>query len=454
MQGSVTMPQPGEYFKNPLGLILASLVSLSLLGAWQYTRDYPGVDYYVTWVASDAVSNNTRHDIYEETSQYRLTFEYRKKARDLDDAPKQLQAANYFEKLDFTATPFLYWVTGLLTTGSYVTDLAIWQALTLLLVTSSILVFCRLLGYSPTSSMVVLLPVLAWFMPLYSNLRVANVNGIQLGLITLIVYLLKRHAEGFSLFISGLLTGLLVMYKPNLAPVGLLFAGVWVVRQQYLKLSLAVSGMAAGAIVSVFVSSIWLGGTTTWLNWFNYIRQYMDGGLDERGGNYAIITQLFSDASSLIQLVAAVFLCLLCLAVFWWERRSDSDHDIHKNNEDREFIENTTFIAMGCIITMLTSSMVWLHYYLLAIPMIIIALRPYSESGPMKTLPVLMLRILPTVALVLLLETALRDIIGGEPRTYRVFATTTSAISLFVIGVWQFWRGVKQRFDGDAKAAR
>jgi len=438
------MPQPGEYFKNPLGLILASLVSLSLLGAWQYTRDYPGIDYYVTWVASDAVSNDTRHDIYEETSQYRLTFEYRKKARDLVDAPQQLQAANYIEKLDFTATPFLYWVTGLLATGSYATDLAIWQALTLLLVTTSILVICRLLGYSPINSMVVLLPVLAWFMPLYSNLRVANVNGIQLGLITLIVYLLKRRAEGFSLFITGLLTGMLVMYKPNLAPVGLLFAGVWVVRQHYLKLSLAVSGMAAGAFVSVLVSSVWLGSTTAWLNWFSYIRQYMDGGPGERGGNYAIITQLSSDASSLTQLAAAVILCLLCLVLFWWERRGDGDPDLHKNNEDREFIENTTFIAMGCIIMILTSSMVWLHYYLLTLPMIIIALRPYSDSDPMKALPVLMLRVLPTVALVLLLESALRDIIGGEARTYRVLATTTSTISLFVIGVWLFWRGVRQ----------
>jgi len=435
------MSKPGQFFNDTLSLILAMLVVLSLLGAWMYAKESPGIDYYVTWVAADAVKNDTRLNIYEASSRYALAVEYRNKADALDNAPNQKLVAGHLKELQMTATPFLYWVTGVFAGGDYENDLLTWQLLSLLLVTASILVLCRLLGYTPATSLVILLPVLVWFIPLYSNLRVANVNGFQLGLISLILWLLSRRADGGYLFIAGLLTGLLVMFKPNLAPVALLFGGAWVVRRQYGKLGLCLAGIAAGATVAVLVSSIWLDNAGAWLDWFNYIRQFVDGGPGEKGGNYAIITWMFGATSPLVQLISAVCLCLLCLVLFWWGRRGFAAEESDKAGKDREFIENAFLIAMGCLIPLLTSTLVWLHYYLLTIPMIIIALRPWQEAGPMKIIPLLMLRVLPVVALTILLETVLRDIIGGEGRSYNVFATTTSAMSLFVVGLWQLWRG-------------
>lgn len=429
------------FFREPLNLILATLTALALLGAWQYSKEYPGIDYYVTWVAADAVRSDTPHNIYEASSRYKLTFEYRNKADALRDAPKQKLVAGHLRELKMTATPFLYWVTDVFATGDYENDLATWQMISLLLVVTTIIVLCRLLGYSVWTSLIILLPVLVWFIPLYSNLRVANVNGIQLGLISGILWLLHRKAHGRNLFFAGMLTGLLIMFKPNLAPVALLFGGAWVVRRQPAKLLVSLSGMASGATMAVLVSSIWLGSATAWLDWFSYIRQFVDGGPGEKGGNYAIITRVISDTGPLVQLIAAICLCLLCLGIFWWGRRDISVAEDDKSVADREFIENTTLIAMGCIIPLLSSTVVWLHYYLFTLPMIIIALRPWREPGPMKVIPILILRVLPAVALVILLETALRDIIGGEGRSYRVFATTTSTISLFLVGLWQLGRG-------------
>lgn len=439
------MGKPALFFRNPLNIVLATLTALSLLGAWQYAKEYPGIDYYVTWVAADAVKNDTPHNIYEASSRYKLTFEYRNKAGALGDAPKQKLVAGHLKELMMTATPFLYWVTGVFATGDYENDLATWQMISLLLVVTTIIVLCRLLHYSLSTSLVILLPVLVWFIPLYSNLRVANVNGVQLGLISIILWLLHRQAHGRNLFFAGVLTGLLVMFKPNLAPVALLFGGVWVVRQQSGKLLVSLSGMATGAAMAMLVSSMWLGSATAWLDWFNYIRQFVDGGPGERGGNYAIITQVIGNTSPLVQLIAAILLCALCLGMFWWGRRGVSAAEDDKSVTEREFIENTILIAMGCIIPLLSSTVVWLHYYLFTLPMIIIALRPWREPGPMKLIPILILRVLPTVALVILLETALRDVLGGEGRSYRVFATTTSTISLFLVGLWQLGRGVRDR---------
>jgi 4-amino-4-deoxy-L-arabinose transferase-like glycosyltransferase len=437
------MRKPGQYFNDSLSLILATLVALSLLGAWLYAKESPGIDYYVTWVAADAVKNGTRLNIYEASSRYALAVEYRNKADALDGAPNQKLVAGHLKELQMTATPFLYWVTGVFASGDYENDLVTWQFLSLLLVTMSILVLCRVLGHAPSTGLVILLAVLVWFMPLYSNLRVANVNGFQLGLISLALWLLNRRVDGRYLYIAGLLTGLLVMFKPNLAPVALLFGGAWVVRRQYVKLALCVSGMATGAILAMLVSSIWLGNASAWLDWFYYIRQFVDGGPGESGGNYAIITRVFGATSPLVQLMSALFLCLLCLVLFWWGRRCMAAVESDRAGKDREYIENAFLIAMGCLIPLLTSTLVWLHYYLLTIPMIIIALRPWREADPMKIIPLLMLRVLPVVALVILLETALKDITGGEGRSYIVFATTTSAICLFVVGLWQLWRGVR-----------
>ena len=436
----MVVERPGQYFKDPLSLILVALVALSLLGTWLYIKEAPGIDYYVTWVAADAVKNDTPYNIYEASSRYTLTASYRNKANALGDAPKQKLVAGHINELMMTATPFLYWVTGVLATGDYENDLATWQLLSLFLVTTAILVFCRLLGYSPATSLAILLPVLAWFMPLYSNLRVANVNGVQLGLIGIILWLLSRRAGDRNLFVASTLIGLLVMFKPNLAPVALLFGGAWAVRRQFKRLIVSLSGMATGAVTAVIVSSIWLGNATAWLDWLNYIRQFVDGGPGKRAGNYAIITQLVSDTSPMIQLTAAISLCVLCLVLLWWGRRGFSPDD---SASDREFIENATLIAMGCIIPLLTSTLVWLHYYLFTLPMIIIALRPWREPGPMKIIPTLIMRVLPTMVLFILLEATLHDIIGVERRSYREFITTSSAISLFLIGLWQFGRGVR-----------
>jgi hypothetical protein len=434
---------PGQYFKDPLTLILATLVALSLLGAWQYAKGSAGIDYYVTWVASDAVKNDTPHNIYEPSSRYKLAVEYRNKADALAVGPKQKQVAAYLKELQMTATPFLYWVTGLLASGDYEKDLARWQLLSLVLVVGFILLTSRLLGYSAATSLAILLPVLVWFTPLYSSLNVANVNGVQLGLLALILWLLSRHAQTPYLFAASLVIGLLVMFKPNLAPVALLFGGGWAIRRQYLQLGASLGGMAAGAVTAVLVSSIWLGNKSAWFDWLAYIRQFVDGGPGETGGNYAIITQVFSDTGPLVQLAAALGLCALCLVFLWWGRRRVSDAVTGETGDNRLFMENTLLIAMGCIIALLTSSLVWLHYYLFVIPMILVALRPWHESAPMKIMPFLMLRVLPIAALVMLMDTALREYISGDDRAYRAMATTTTALALFVIGSWQLGHGIR-----------
>ena len=244
-----------NHFRDPLNLILSILVVLSLLGAWLYAKEAPGIDYYVAWVAADAVKNDSQNNIYDPASRFKLAVTYRNKADELKNAPRQKRVAQHLRELHMTATPLMYWFTGLTSTGDYETDLDNWHTLSLLLLAVSILAGCHLLGYSTATSLAVLLPIIVWFTPLHADLRLANVNSFQLGIIGLILWLQSRSSNNQRLFITGLVVGWLVMFKPNLAPVAILLAGGWAIRRQYSKLLIGMSEITTGVITSVLVSS-------------------------------------------------------------------------------------------------------------------------------------------------------------------------------------------------------
>jgi len=446
----------GNQFKDPLNMILSVLVVLSLLGAWMYVKDTPGLDYYVAWVAADAVSNDTPNNIYKPESRYRLAVIYKNKADERQDNPRQKTIAKHRKTLPMTATPFMYWVTGLLVTGDYEQDLTTWQALSLFLLAVSILVICRLLNYPLATSLVILMPVVLMMVPLHSELRVANVNSIQLGMIALILWLQSRSADTRYLFATGLAIGLLAMFKPNLAPIAILISGGWAVRRQFSKLKITLYGIATGVFTALLVSSWWLGKATIWWDWFEVFGKTVRGGGPGRSaGNYSAMTQVSGGMDFNNQFVLALLFCLLCLVALWWGRRSAADTADSNVIADREMLENTGLVAMGCIVALLASSLVWLHYYLLATPMIIFALRPWQSAEPMNILSILMLRVLPVIALICLLDTEIRTLLDGvvDGGTYWAYATMTSSISLFVIGLWQFSYGVKDLKKFEAPAA-
>lgn len=436
-----------RFFKDPITVLLAALVALSLLAAQDYVKEAPGLDYYVAWVAADAVENRNPNYIYDRGSRYNLALLYRNKADEAGDAPRQKQMAAYRQQLPMTATPFLYWVTAKLSTGDYENDLSTWHLLSLFLITASILLMCRILGYSPATRLAILLPVLVWFVPLHSDLRVANVNGFQLGLVGLIFWLQSRGTARYQTFLTGIAIGLLVMFKPNLGAVAVLVAGSWLVRRQYDQLGYSLAGLASGGGFAVLVSSWWISSATAWFDWLRILENVASHGPGNRGGNYAAITQVSKQVSPLNQLWLALALCAICLVVFWWGQRSAGKTFETNNREHRVTRENMALIAMGCLITMLASTLVWLHYYLLTLPMLIVLLRPWSEERRMPFLAVIGSRLLPVIIFVFLLDSALPALTGIEPKSYWTSVTMAGTVVLFIAGLWQLGYGVRDQYQ-------
>lgn len=452
-----------KFFNDPASLVLSILVALSLLGAWTYAKQTPGIDYYVAWVAADAVRNDTPNNIYEPISGFRLAVSYRNKADEMQDNPRQKRAAQALRELHMTATPFLYWVTGLIATGDYEKDLDVWHGLALFSLVASVLVIGRLLGYSLAARLALLLPLVVWFAPLQADLRVGNVNSFQLGLVGLALWLQARKPDNAHLFAAGLVAGLLVMFKPNLAAIAILLAGGWLLRGQFRKAVVGISGMATAAIGAVLVSSWWLGSATAWLDWLKLISKTLVATTREGSGNLSVMSEVAKAAGGANQpdlldkfnsigklgatgqLTVVLCLCLVCLALFWWGLRRHRAPGSDQADHSREITENALLVAMGCLVTMLVSGIVWSHYYMLTIPMLLVALRPWHHPDQAGLLPLLMLRVLPAIALVCLLNSVLPGMLGIEAARYWAIATMASVFILFAVGLWQFGYGISDR---------
>ncbi len=431
------MKVSAHHSRDPLTFILSILIFLSVLGAWQYTQQAVGIDYYVAWVAADAVKQDNPLNIYDESSRISLSSEYRKKALAADAASRENMVTKYVSKLYMTASPFLYWVIGLLSSGDYETDLSVWNFLSLFSLLVSVLVMCRLLAYSLASSLAMLLPLVVWFVPLLADLRVANVNSFQLGLIGLILWLHSRDSNTRYLFAAGLVTGLTVMFKPNLAPVALLLAGGWVVRRQYARLRVAIAGILTGVAGAVLVSSWWMGDSRAWIDWLLILDKTMGSTPREASGNISIMTQFIGALGPLGQLGLALSLSFLVLVFLWWGRRANAPAAGEGLNQNREFIENTLLVAMGALVQMLASALVWTHYYLLTVPMLIVAFRPWLGLSRNTAVLILMKRVLPGIALLGLLDTVIRYLFNIEGTVYWMTVSAISVLALFVVGLWQ-----------------
>jgi hypothetical protein len=334
--------------------------------------------------------------------------------------------------LHSSATPFLYAVIGLVHSGDYERDLAIWQALSLAGFTLGLLVFARLLGLSPAAGLALLLPCLVWLSALHSDLRVGNVNSFQLGLVGLVFWLQSRDAAARFGLLAGVVTAMTVLFKPNLAPVPLLLLGAWLLRGQWRKLLIGSAGMVSGVLIALAWSAVFFGGVGVWIDWLRDLQALMGNNFPSESGNFNAANVLGLHFGGLSQAWLALALCALVLAFLWWGRR-------HAGAAEglRERVEYGQLLGLACVIQILSSPLVWVHYFVLAVPLLVVAFRPWPGSARPGLFSLLVLRLLPVLSLLLLLEGPLAGWFASDPGLAANRAWVAAALLLFGVGLWQ-----------------
>ena len=95
------------------------------------------------------------------------------------------------------------------------------------------------------------------------------------------------------------------------------------------------------------------------------------------------------------------------------------------------------YVALGCVIQMTISSLVWLHYYVLLLPMLLVALRPWSDNSRRGWGSVVLHRVVPLFAFVLLLDSPLIGFFDVTMMEWLQTTTTIVIVSLLSLGLWQ-----------------
>jgi len=428
-------------FNDPAKLLLFCLALLGLFEAWSYAQQNPGLDYYVTWTVVDATRNDSGYSIYDLRDQKRMSLLYRSKALSEGKTSRRAIYAK-FPVTSVTASPFLYTTVNMLSTSNYETSLKIWNALSLFGFSAAILLFCNLLGLSRSASLVLLVPSLIGMSAFFSDLRLANIDSIQLGLLALVFYLLSRDSKAVYLFCAAALIAMLALLKLNLAPISLLLLGAWLIQGHRRKFLLGLVGMAVGALFAFGVSSLFFGDVGIWYEWLDRLlslSRVSQTVIPFTDGNYSLLGSLGVDLSLTGKIALAFALCALILSFMWWGRRAGGQtrDQSPEARRERELIEYAQLIAMGCLPFLLVSPLVWLHYYVWVIPMLIVTFRPWSRPPAHGTLAILLLRVLPSLILIASLQGPHWSLLRDNYVAGRTIASMSSAVLLFALGLWQ-----------------
>jgi len=351
---------------DPLRLVLAAAAMLAVLGAEHYGRTARGVDYYQFWVVGQVLSEGGTSDFYADAGA-RIGSEYRERAERGPASQRQLSVARPGGKALYTsATPLLYSLVGLISAGNYDADLERFQLLGLACTAGSLLLLGRLFGYSLAAALALLVLVAQWFLPLYTEMRLANVNRLQLAMLALFLWNQRSPPSTRRDLLGGFLLGFAVLFKPNvLFAAGLL--GLWWLRNRELRtLRDQLAGMGLAVAVALAATSLSFGSPRCWIDWLGAASTTHGYRIATGSGNVGL-SMLLLEWTGLRAEVPLTLLLVAISAAFLWRARSRRGGCLRRE---------ASVLAAGCLIYLLAARMVWIHYSVLALPAFLVALRP------------------------------------------------------------------------------
>jgi hypothetical protein len=429
----------------PLLLVAALLWAATLGRLWTSAAAANGIDFYDYYTVSHALG---KPPVLEGSSIYTTEVQRALGAKELREArasgtQRQKYAANFFNVLQPTSSPYTYSVWRLVSWLPYDTGFKLFQAFSLIVFVVSLFVLGNLLRHAPAFSAVLGLALCFSSMPLDSDIRVCNVNRVLVGGLTLYLWLQARahaawlthhrHAKLWH-FAIGATMLCLVVFKPV---VGSLLAMGWLgtlcsgrVRQSLQQ----VAGAAAASVLVVAVGAPQFGGPAAWLRWLRSITTTLsDGVTTVAQGNYvpARVLELFWPTVPWRIYGTAFAVCVIAATVLRLStvpaarERSVADH----------VRQQALLLGLGFTFTICTSRLAWLHWQLLLTPCIV-ALAPFKlPRGPWQ----LTAAVAWVCGIALLSPDALRPIITIQPPVGSALVVVTADAvfaCLCFLGVW------------------
>ncbi|HEX3109628.1 MAG TPA: glycosyltransferase 87 family protein, partial [Thermoanaerobaculia bacterium] len=319
----------------------ALLVLAGLRSAWNTASTSHGLDFYQFWIGGQEAPH-VRGALWSPETAKSLgsTYYYRAVS---GKSERMYVVAQGRRELELFSTPFLYTCFGLLP-ADYDRAYLIWSILGLASLVAAIAMIARALRWPLPALLFFLAFVLLLFQPLTSELRVENVNELQLLIIA--AYFVTPPA------IRGAILGIAIALKPNVA-IALPLVAAFEIAHDRRKLLPEMLGVAAGGTAAVAVSAAYFRSATVWIAWLRAARTLSQNVYARDTGNVApaLFLGRYAWVLAIVLTVGAMFLV------------------IRHREASAPFA-----VSLGLVVYLLSAPLVWLHYLLLAIPLAMILL--------------------------------------------------------------------------------
>jgi len=355
---------------------LAAVACLAgaLLVSWPKTRsEAAGVDYYQFWIVGQARSLLEIPDVYSPAGRDRMAELGRRMADGAVRSSGRLRAcADFRSQVETFATPFLYALVGAWATGDYDTDLRRFHFASLAVFVAAVVGFGVLLGYGVDTGIFAAAVLCALSDPFAADVRTGNVGELQLGGLCLFLALRRRLGSRARELAAGAVLGALVAAKPTLGLVPVLVAFALLADRRLRSLGLLAFGSIAAGLTALAVGAAYLGSWHAWLDWLRGLGELeLVSDISVSNGNFGL-AQLVAEAGGPQVGLPLTFALSLAIATPLWVGRSrgpavsDGTHRF-----EREYFA----LALGSAAAALAPELVWLHYYVLLVPLSLLLLR-------------------------------------------------------------------------------
>jgi hypothetical protein len=360
--------------------LAAILAAAGLATVWSRGRVSPGSDFYQFWMVAQVIGRADVPSIYDEEAHRRLGAEFVRRSFTDEDSEWRRRAAQEWHVLEPTATPLLYSVVLPLTGLGYERAHLVFRVVSLVALAAGVVAIALLLGHTLTTALVLLAMVSFVFRPLTTSIHVGQVNEIQLAAIALYLWLSAARDGSRRQAAAGALLAGLVLFKPNLLATFPLLAAGWAVRGRGRKLVLQAVGAAAGGLLALGVTTAVFGSPLAWWDWLEFMRAFPPEKIPLRLGNVSLANFFYETRDWRTAPLLGTLSLGVMLACVWKGRPRGGE--ALADDRARARVEDATLMAAGCLVYLLSAPLVWNHYLLLALPVVLLLLRDSGAAEP------------------------------------------------------------------------
>ena len=439
------MTAPSEWLRRRqlvcTSLMLAVLLLLNVLfNFWQYATSSPGIDYFVLWSVPHVWKTKAVANIYAPDSQRVMGSVLITESSSPDVSQVQRQAtANNMQlndnRVDATGSPLAYALVGLNAIGAYQKDLSRFRAASWLCFLGATIILCRLLQFSPVSTLIAAALFTSSFQPILADMWVANLNQIQLLPLACFLLFVMRSWD----VLAGLALGFGVMLKPNVAIVAFLCVLVILADRDYRSVTRLLLGMFLAALLSVSISVSYFGRPAMWPDFIQSLpRTLASTSYPMENGNIGLAVLLFRTMHrEMSTYIFLILMAIVSVAIFKtrWARAGEvaaapSPADELTRSMHRMFV----VVGLGCAVMLMSSRLVWPHYYVLLIPLELFLIRPLGWGDrPNRRLVVSILAAIGFCLLSRAMWHEMADMLQGS------IAVNAATVLIFILALCETW---------------